>query len=1013
MAEHLAILSPEEVHQLYQRPAFDWEQRARYFSFTPTEAQRVEQFATPVSKLYFLLQLGYFKAKRQFFVFDLAEAGEDVAYLHERYFAQHVILPTGLVSKPTRLRQQRVILDLYGYRRADAAARKQLLGKAAALARRHSSPLFILRDLINFLEQSRIVVPAYTTLQRLIEHATSQERARLEALITRHLGDEQKQQLDHLLEDRSRGVYLLTWLQQEAPNFKTGAMREEIARKRVLQPLYPLAQYVTAQLEIAPENVRYYGALALHYTIYKLKQIQGNLRYVLLLCFIYSRFREINDVLVEAFRYYVRYYEDEAEKAAKASLAHHQIQIHEHLGKVPAILALFVDEHIDEQTPFGQIKARVLSLIDAEKIHLLRGFLQRNRVDKEELRWQYHQENQRRISCNLRLLFKDLDFESGAASRRLLTAVQAVQRIFVSGKGLNQMPDLPEAFIAQHTRKYIFRDDAPVAARYEMLLYQTLRNRVEAGDLFVADSFQYKSFDQDLIPLADWRAHKQALLQNMGLPKLLQPIEALLAQWEERIEGLYEQVNQALRQGTNKAVALKGKRSDGSPRWHLRYEADEEACNHTIYSRFPPVGIVSLLYWVDARTDFLRAFTHVLERRARQSPEKRALVACVIAFGTNHGLGDIAKRSDLSYSDLAGTSHNFIRQETLLEANKQIVEATAELPMFAHYHLEPDRLHSSSDGQKYGTQFETINARYSPKYFGLSKGVTAYTLVANHIPVQAKVIGANEHESHYVFDLLFNNRTALHPQIHSTDTHGTNQVNFALLDLFGYQFAPRYKSITSKAKVIYSFRHPRHYPDYWLQPIRKINTRLIIEEWDNIQRIAASLAHKTTTQSTIVRKLASYRRNNRTQQALWEYDNVVKTEHILNYVHSRTLRHHVQKALNRGEGYHRLRRNIFFAHEGKFRVHSVTEQQVWNDCARLIANAIIYYNTYVLSALLAYHQRQGHQAVVEQLKRISPLAWQHINLYGRYQFMDVPVPLDLEAVIPSIDVHHLMRPEEA
>jgi len=27
--------------------------------------------------------------------------------------------------------------------------------------------------------------------------------------------------------------------------------------------------------------------------------------------------------------------------------------------------------------------------------------------------------------------------------------------------------------------------------------------------------------------------------------------------------------------------------------------------------------------------------------------------------------------------------------------------------------------------------------------------------------------------------------------------------------------------------------------------------------------------------------------------------------------------------------------------------------------------------------------------------------------------MDVPVPLDLEAVVPSIDVHHLMRPEEA
>ncbi|WP_458294734.1 Tn3 family transposase [Enterobacter cloacae] len=29
----------------------------------------------------------------------------------------------------------------------------------------------------------------------------------------------------------------------------------------------------------------------------------------------------------------------------------------------------------------------------------------------------------------------------------------------------------------------------------------------------------------------------------------------------------------------------------------------------------------------------------------------------------------------------------------------------------------------------------------------------------------------------------------------STDTHGVNHVNFALLDLFGYQFAPRYARV--------------------------------------------------------------------------------------------------------------------------------------------------------------------------------------------------------------------------
>jgi TnpA family transposase len=65
--------------------------------------------------------------------------------------------------------------------------------------------------------------------------------------------------------------------------------------------------------------------------------------------------------------------------------------------------------------------------------------------------------------------------------------------------------------------------------------------------------------------------------------------------------------------------------------------------------------------------------------------------------------------------------------------------------------------------------------------------VVAYTLVANHIPINATVIGANEHESHYVLDLLLNNTTEIRPEVHSTDTHGTNEVNFGLLHLFGYQ----------------------------------------------------------------------------------------------------------------------------------------------------------------------------------------------------------------------------------
>ena len=148
--------------------------------------------------------------------------------------------------------------------------------------------------------------------------------------------------------------------------------------------------------------------------------------------------------------------------------------------------------------------------------------------------------------------------------------------------------------------------------------------------------------------------------------------------------------------------------------------------------------------------------------------------------------------SDVDFSALTTTSENFIRLETLRAANDQVSNAAAELPIFRYYDIG-ELVHSSSDGQKFETRIHTINARHSSKYFGLKKGVVAYTLVANHLLINTRVIGAHEHESHYVYDLLANNTTEVQPTRHSTDTHGTNHVNFALLHIFGYQFAPRYK----------------------------------------------------------------------------------------------------------------------------------------------------------------------------------------------------------------------------
>jgi hypothetical protein len=143
----------------------------------------------------------------------------------------------------------------------------------------------------------------------------------------------------------------------------------------------------------------------------------------------------------------------------------------------------------------------------------------------------------------------------------------------------------------------------------------------------------------------------------------------------------------------------------------------------------------------------------------------------------NHGRLKLAKISDITYN----TSQQYIHENTLREANDIIGNAIAKLPIFYYYSYDLLTLYGSVDGQKFTVDHPTIKARYSKKCFDKGKGVVAYTLLVNHIPLQTELIGAHEHESYYVFDIFYNNTTDIVPSAITGDMHSVNKANFITL----------------------------------------------------------------------------------------------------------------------------------------------------------------------------------------------------------------------------------------
>jgi hypothetical protein len=123
----------------------------------------------------------------------------------------------------------------------------------------------------------------------------------------------------------------------------------------------------------------------------------------------------------------------------------------------------------------------------------------------------------------------------------------------------------------------------------------------------------------------------------------------------------------------------------------------------------------------------------------------------------------------------------------------------------------------------------------------------------------------------------------------------------------------------------------------------------------------------------------------------------------LRYLRDPQLEHKVHRSQNRIESYHQLRAAISKV-GGKKELTGRTDIEISNQCARLIANAILYYNSAILSRLLTKYEAGGNAKALALITQISPTAWRHILLNGHYTFQSDGKLLDLDALVEGLDL---------
>lgn len=274
-----------------------------------------------------------------------------------------------------------------------------------------------------------------------------------------------------------------------------------------------------------------------------------------------------------------------------------------------------------------------------------------------------------------------------------------------------------------------------------------------------------------------------------------------------------------------------------------------------------------------------------------------------------------------------------------------------ELPNI--YKQVADKLHTASDGQKFEVRTDSLIASRSYKYFGKEQGISVYTFVdERHLLWHSLVISAAERESAYVIDGLMHN-DVVKSDIHSTDSHGYNEAIFGITHLLSFSFAPRIKNLKKQRLYIFKSHKQNERKDWAITPDKYINEELIINNWDDLLRLATTLKLKEATASDIFRRLNSYSNQHTLYQAMKAFVQIIKSLFILRYIDDLTLRQAIEKQLNKVELANRFTRAVAVGNPREFTQAEKEEQEIAEGCNRLIKNSIICWNYLHLTHKLA------------------------------------------------------------
>lgn len=596
-------------------------------------------------------------------------------------------------------------------------------------------------------------------------------------------------------------------------------------------------------------------------------------------------------------------------------------------------------------------------------------------------------------------------------------------------------------------------------ALYKVFLFKELSKHLKAGSLNLKHSFRYKSAEESLIGATDFKQNMDNYLSLAG-QTCNKYGRAVLATIEQKVDFAYNNTNCNILSGRNELIKFEAPKEEDaksniSTKFTILTLKIEES--GTKLSDLLPkdkyIDLTEILHTVANMAGYCQLFENLQNNPSRVKPSKDTILASIFALGCNLGLHKVSQITGIKESELEYVNNWYLTMDNLKLANEKVVELITKLDLPNIYKLHSNtennnikasnipnqklekrnttqyqnspyqnKLFTSSDGQKVVNNKDSFNSNYSYKFGGKTKASSNYTHIdVRHILFHSTVISASEREAVYVIDGLLHSKW-IQSDVHATDSFGATEVVFGLCYLLGFELVPRLKEV--HAHTLYSFKTRREYEavgvkvekeggktekqKYKILPKQTIKKDLILDEWNNLLRLACSIKLGICSGSQILKRLNSYSKKNKLYLALRELGRIIKTNMILTYIDDSQLRQMIQKQLNIVEHSNRFSKAVRFGNGGEMLKVEKEDQDIAESCKRLQENSIILHNYLYLTRLIQNEQdNTKRQEMLEIISRGSPICWSHINFYGEYNFSEQNNPDSYDLNLSQINAFKL------